>query len=81
MLFECSNQENKMGRACAIYGEDRNAFKVIIWKPGGKRPLGTLRKILKCLLKEYGDRTLTGLKWLRTGQVVDSKNVENFLSC
>jgi hypothetical protein len=23
---------------------------------------------------------LTGLKWLRTGQVVDSKNVENFLS-
>jgi ferritin-like protein len=38
------------------------------------------RTILKCLLKEYGDRLLTGLNWLRTGQVVGSKNVENFLS-
>ena len=38
------------------------------------------RMILKCLLKEYGDRSLTGLKWLRTGKAVSSKNVENFLS-
>lgn len=38
------------------------------------------RMILKCLLKENGDRSLTGLNWLTTGQVVGSKNVEYFLS-
>jgi hypothetical protein len=44
ILFGCSNQENKMGSACAIHGEDRNAFNVIIGKPEGKRSLGTLRR-------------------------------------
>jgi H/ACA ribonucleoprotein complex subunit 4 len=43
LLFECSNQENKKGRACTIYGEDRNAFRVIIGEPEGKGPLGTIR--------------------------------------
>jgi len=38
------------------------------------------RMILKCPLKEYDERPLTGLKWLRTGQVVGSKNVKNFFS-
>jgi hypothetical protein len=31
------------------------------------------RIILKCILKEYGDRSLTALNWLRTGRVVLSK--------
>ena len=69
ILFVCSNQENTLDRACAIYKEERNAFNSDVDK----------RMILKCLLKEYGDRSLTGLNWLRTGKVVGSKNVENFL--
>jgi hypothetical protein len=57
--------------------------RLLFGKPEGKRHLQDSgvdkRMILKCPWKEYGDRSLTGLKWFRTGQVVCSKNVKNFL--
>ena len=32
-----------MGEACSIHGVMRGAYKVLVGKPEGKRPLGRLR--------------------------------------
>jgi hypothetical protein len=33
-----------MGRACSTHGAKRNAFKILVGKPEGKRPLGRHRR-------------------------------------
>jgi hypothetical protein len=45
----------KMGEACSTYEGDDNAYKILVGKPEGKRPLGRLtgidgRMILKWIL-------------------------------
>jgi hypothetical protein len=32
-------KENEMGGACGTYRENRNAYRVVVRKPEGKRPL------------------------------------------
>jgi hypothetical protein len=32
-----------MGRSCRTHGEKRNAYRVLVGKPEGKRPLGKTR--------------------------------------
>jgi hypothetical protein len=31
-----------MGRACSTHREKRNSYRILVGKPGGKRPLGRL---------------------------------------
>jgi hypothetical protein len=33
-----------MGRACSTNGEKRDAYRLLVGKPEGKRPLGRLRR-------------------------------------
>jgi hypothetical protein len=33
-----------MGRACSTKGEKRNAYRILVGKPEGKRPLGRPRR-------------------------------------
>jgi hypothetical protein len=33
-----------MGGACRMHGEKRNAYRILVGKPEGKRPLGRLRR-------------------------------------
>jgi hypothetical protein len=33
-----------MGRACSTHGEKKRAFKRLLGRPGGKRPLGRHRR-------------------------------------
>jgi hypothetical protein len=33
-----------MGRACSTYGEKRNAYRILVGEPEGKRPLGRHRR-------------------------------------
>jgi hypothetical protein len=44
-----------MGRACSRFGEKSNAYRTLVGKPDGKRPLGRPRVgmwiILKWILK------------------------------
>jgi hypothetical protein len=37
-------KENEMGRACSTNGEKRSAYKILVGKPEGKRPLGRPRR-------------------------------------
>jgi hypothetical protein len=50
-------------------GEKRNAYRVLVGKPEGKRPLGRPRRrwgiILKCILKKLHGAIWTGFVWLR----------------
>jgi hypothetical protein len=32
-----------LGRACSTNGEKRNAYRILVGKPEGKRPLGRLK--------------------------------------
>jgi hypothetical protein len=37
-------KENKMGRTCSTYGEKRNAYRILVGNPQGKRQLGIPRR-------------------------------------
>jgi hypothetical protein len=51
--------------------EKRNACRILVGKPEGKRPLGTPRNgwvdNIKWILKTYDGVARTGLIWLRIG--------------
>jgi hypothetical protein len=48
VLFTKCNQNHlvmdEMSRACSTHGEKRNAYRVLVGKPEGKRPLGRPRR-------------------------------------
>jgi hypothetical protein len=37
-------KEDEMGRACSMNGEQRNAYRVLVGKLQGKRPIGRPRR-------------------------------------
>jgi hypothetical protein len=39
-----NNEEDEMGRACSTNREKRNAYKILVGNPEGKRPLGRPRR-------------------------------------
>jgi hypothetical protein len=55
----------------AHMGERSGAYRVLVGKPDGKRPLGRPRRRwevnIKMYLQEVGWEAWTGLIWLRTG--------------
>jgi hypothetical protein len=51
-------------------GEKRNAYRLLVGKPEGKRPLGRPRRrwiILGWILERWDGVMWTGLVWLRIG--------------
>jgi hypothetical protein len=60
-----------MGGPCSTNGEKRNAYRLLVGKPEGKRPLGRPRRrrgiILGWILEKWNGVMWTGLVWLRTG--------------
>jgi hypothetical protein len=57
----------------ARMGAKRNAYRIWVGKPEGKRPLGRLRRTsrwvdnIKLILERYNGVVWTGLIWLRIG--------------
>jgi hypothetical protein len=60
-----------MDGACSTNGEKRNAYKLLVGKLEGKRPLGRPRRrwvvILGWILERWDGVMWTGLVWLRIG--------------
>jgi hypothetical protein len=60
-----------MGGSCSTNGEKRNAYRLLVGKPEGRRPLGRPRcrwvDNITMNVGEVGWVMWTGLIWLRTG--------------
>jgi hypothetical protein len=58
-----------MGRACSTNGEKRNAYRILVGKPNGKRALGRPRRRwvdnIKMDLREIG---WVGMDWIDLAQ-------------
>jgi hypothetical protein len=52
-------------------GEGRGAYRVLVMRPEGKRPLGRPRRrwenTIKRILKKWDGKVWSGLIWLRIG--------------
>jgi hypothetical protein len=63
-------KKDEMGGACSTNGEKRNAYRILVGKPEGKRPLERPRngwvKNTQMDLREDG-MVWIGLIWLRIG--------------
>jgi hypothetical protein len=63
-----------MGRACSKHGEKRNAYRILVGKPEGKRPLGRPRRRwddnIKMNLREIG---WGGMDWIDLAQDRDQR--------
>jgi hypothetical protein len=60
-----------MGGACSTNGKKRNAYRLLVEKPEGKRPLGRPRRRwvdnIRMILERWDGAMWTGLVWLRIG--------------
>jgi hypothetical protein len=58
-----------MGGPCSTNGEKGNAYRLLVRKPEGKRPLGRQRRrwwiILREILERWDGVMWTGFVWLR----------------
>jgi hypothetical protein len=61
--------EDEMGRACSTNGKKRNACRILVGKPEGKRPLGRPKRRWvdnnKMDLREIG---WDGMNWIEIGR-------------
>jgi hypothetical protein len=49
-------KEDEMSRECSTNGEKRNAYMILVGKPGGKRPLGKLGVGGRIILRWFLER-------------------------
>jgi hypothetical protein len=58
-----------MDRPCGTHLEKTTAYRLLVGKPEGKRPLGRPRRVgrvtLKWVLDKHDEMVCTGLIWLR----------------
>jgi hypothetical protein len=58
ILLHDQVKEDEMGRACSTKGEEKNAYRILVGNPEGKRPLGRPRRMwvdnIKMDLRQIG---------------------------
>jgi hypothetical protein len=61
-------KKDEMGRACTTNGEKRYAYRILVGKPEGKRPLGRPRCTwVDNIRKDLREIGWDGSFWLRIG--------------
>jgi hypothetical protein len=62
-------KEGERGRACSTNGETRNAYRISMGKPEGKRPLGRPRHIWVDNIKmDFREIAWNGMDWIDLAQ-------------
>jgi hypothetical protein len=65
MLAEIKYQRCDMGGACSTNGEKRNAYRILLGKPEGKRPLGGPRcRWVNTIRMDLGEIGWDGVDWI-----------------
>jgi hypothetical protein len=58
-----------MGRACGTNGETRNAYRILVGTPEGKRPLGRRRRRWVDNIKiDHREVAWDGTDWINVGE-------------
>jgi hypothetical protein len=58
-----------VGRACSTHGEKRNAYRILVGKPEGRRPLGRPRRKREDNIKmDLMDIGWGGVDWIALAQ-------------
>jgi hypothetical protein len=61
-----------MARACSTNGETRNAYRILLGKPEGKRPLGRpRRRWVGNIRMDLGEIGWDGMDWIDLAQDMD----------
>jgi hypothetical protein len=61
-----------MGGECSTNGEKRNAYRILIGRPEGKRPLGRPRhRWVDNIIMELGEMEWVGVDWIDMAQDID----------
>jgi hypothetical protein len=64
-------EKNETGGACSTYGGKRGAYRILVGRPEGRRPLGRPRHrwriILKWILKTWDG----GMYWIELAEDMD----------
>jgi hypothetical protein len=71
VLCEINDQikENEMGRACSLNVETRNAYRIFVGKPEGRRPLGRpAHRWLDNIKMDLGEIGWGGIDWIDLAQ-------------
>jgi hypothetical protein len=62
-------EKDEMGGTCSTYGEGRGAFRVLVEKPEGKRPLGRLKSRWEDNIKmDIQEVACGGTDWIEVAQ-------------
>jgi hypothetical protein len=71
-----------MGRACSVNGEKRNAYRILVGNPEGKRPLGRpRRRWVNNIKKDLRQTGWNGMDWTDLVQDRDSCEHGNESAC
>jgi hypothetical protein len=58
-----------MGKACSTHGENRNAYRILVGKPEGRRPLGRPRRRRADSIKiDFRKIGWVGVEWVNLTQ-------------
>jgi len=63
-------ENNEIGGACSVYGgERRGVYRILVWKPEGKRPLGRPRGRCEDNIKmDLQEMTYGSMDWIDLAQ-------------
>jgi hypothetical protein len=68
-FITCTPREDEMGRACSMNGEKNMAYRILVGKPEGKRPLGRRRcRWVDNIKRDLKEIEWDGMDWIELAQ-------------